>query len=171
MARTYLNFIFSKLSSKKSDLSTLQHVLYVSYRIVGENEIHAAKHALKLNDRSSIYKRFLHAISSGLDTAKYLTLELNKTEQYLKFESSIYQRISFIENYKRNIYLESVNRLKILLTMFTFLSFIVPFVFTFLSFFLFKNSFDFLSYFFLFYPIFLSLFLRLARVEDKYVIK
>lgn len=146
-------------------------MLYVSYRIVGENEIHATRHVLKLSGKDNAYKRFLYAISSGLDVTKYLTLELNKTEQYLKFKSSVYQRISFIESYKRNIYLESVSKLKILLTVFTFLSFIIPFVFTFLSFFLFNNCFDFLSYFFLLYPIFLSLFLKLARVEDKYVIK
>jgi len=169
--RGYLGPIFGKLSSKKLGLSTLQHTLYVSYRMVGENEIHAAKHILRLSDESNMYKRFLCAIGSGFDAARYLTLELNKTEQYLKFKSSVYQRISFIESYKRNIYLESVNRLKVLLTVFTFLSFIVPFVFIFLSFFLFKNSVDFLSYFILFYPVFLSFFLRLARVEDKYVIK
>lgn len=163
--------ILGKLNSKKLNLSTLQHTLYVSYRIVGENEIHAAKHVLRLSDEDNMYKRFLYAVSSGLDTTKYFTPELNKTEQYLKFNSSIYQRISFIESYKRNMYLESVNKLKILLTIFTFLSFIVPFVFIYLSFFLFKNSIGFLPYFILFYPIFISFFLRLARVEDKYVIK
>ncbi|MBO3800979.1 MAG: hypothetical protein QXS21_00945 [Thermoproteota archaeon] len=171
IVKAYLNFISSKLSSKKSSLSTLQHVVYVSYRIVGENEIHAAKRVLKLSNKSNAYNRFILAISSGLDTTKYLPLELNKTEQYLKFKSSIHQRISFVESYKRNIYLESVNRLKIFLTVFTFVSFIIPFVFTFFSFFLFRDSISFLSYFILFYPVFLSLFLRLAKVEDEYVIK
>jgi len=171
LVQGYLKPIFDKLSNRRLGLSTLQHTLYVSYRIVGENEIHAARHVLKLNDESATYKKFIYAIGSGLDVDKYLTLELNKTEQYLKFKSSIYQRISFIESYNRNMYLRSVDRLKVLLTIFTFLSFIIPFVFIFLSFFLFKNYVDFLSYFILLYPIFLSFFLRLARVEDKYVIK
>lgn len=171
--KTYPKLILNRLNRKKKvTLSTLQHLLYLSYRIVGENEIHAARHVLRLCNKNKIYKKFLYAVASGLDvSSKHLLSELSKTEQYLKLKSSMNQRISFIENYKRNTYLESVSRLRILLTFFTFLSFIVPFTFLFTSLFLLKDSIDVLSYFILFYPIFISLFLRLAKVENQSIIK
>jgi len=161
-----------KKSRSKIVLPTLQLILYLSYRIAGRNRVHSLLNAVEYEKAKPEYKRIVLKISSGDDEyEKFLGHEIQEIEDLIEQKGSIKEKISLLESYRRNLYLRSIDNLKIVLTIFLFFSFIVPFSSIFVFLLLFKSAELFLSLFILFYPVLLSIILRAINVEDKLIVK